>query len=284
MTLATVTSLEWGHSALALVVDISPDGPVGVRTLAHGDPKHPARATQPLVEVLTAGNGRARVSHRNSETAIGRRLVYTGSEQTRDGDWHELRIDLRDEQSELAAQVCFRSVEGVGACQVTTRITNQGQEPALLLGVTSFAAGLLGCPVDDADLMRADSEWLGEGRWTTQPLRDRRRRPEFAPARSGRPRPVRGRSARAPGPPARSCPRPASSTATVDRPGCGRSSTTARGDGRWVSAATGPTLPCSARPTSTTSGSTASNPASRSRPCRCPSRSPTTAWRARRPR
>src|SRR5688572_17546660 len=110
----TVTSLVWGHSALKLVVDVSPDGPVAVRTFTAGGRQHRvgqhrARATQPLVEVLVAGEGRGRASHRFSETAIGRRLVYAGSAQTHDGPWRELRIDLRDERTGLTAETVFRS-------------------------------------------------------------------------------------------------------------------------------------------------------------------------------
>jgi len=95
-SLEPVTDLVWGHSALHIVVDVSPDGPVALRTLSDGDRPHPSRATQPLVEVLVVGEGRARASHRFSETAVGRRLAYTGSARTRDGAWHELRIDLCD--------------------------------------------------------------------------------------------------------------------------------------------------------------------------------------------
>ncbi|GLH95983.1 alpha-galactosidase [Phytohabitans aurantiacus] len=172
----TVTSLVWGHSALKLVVDVSPDGPVAVRALTAGGRQHPvgqprSRATQPLVEVLVAGEGRGRGSHRFSETAVGRRLTYAGSAQTHDGAWRELRIDLRDERTGLAAETTFRSAEGVSAVQVRTRVTNGGDTPVSLLGVASFAAGLIGYPVEELDLVRGDSEWLGESRWTRRPLR-----------------------------------------------------------------------------------------------------------------
>lgn len=181
MTLSEpVTSLVWGHSALRLVVDVSPDGPVALRSLSEPDDghqhhghRHPrARGTQPLVEVLVAGEGRARASHRFSDTAIGRSLTYVSSAQVRDGDWRELRVDLRDPRTGLTAQTTFRSVEGVSACQVRTRVSNHGDAPVLLLGVTSFAAGFGGHPVDDIDLLRADSAWLGESRWSRHRLRD----------------------------------------------------------------------------------------------------------------
>ncbi|MGN9911530.1 glycoside hydrolase family 36 protein [Phytohabitans sp. LJ34] len=171
-SLESVTSLVWGHAALTLVVDVSPDGPVALRMLSAGIAPHPPRATQPLVEVLVAGEGRAQVSQRFSETAIGRRLVYAGSAQRRDGAWRELTVELRDERTGLTAELLVRSPEGVSACQVRTRLTNHGAAPVRLLGLTSFAAGFGATPVADLDLVRADSEWLGESRWTRHPLRD----------------------------------------------------------------------------------------------------------------
>ncbi len=172
-SLETGTGLVWGHSALELVLDVSPGGPVAVRALSGRGARHPRGADQPLVELLVAGEGRARASHRFSDTSLGRRLVHIGDARSRFGPWHELRVDQRDERTGLTAETTFRSADGVGACQVTTRVTNGGAEPVLLLGVTSFAAGVGGHHVDDLDLVAADSEWLGEGRWTRRPLRDR---------------------------------------------------------------------------------------------------------------
>jgi alpha-galactosidase len=167
------TCVVWGHAALELVVDVSPDGPVGVRALSGGEPQHdePA-AMQPLVELLVAGEGRARVSQRFSETALGTRMRYAGSVHSRDGKWIELHVDLRDDQTGLVARTSFRSVDGVAACQITTTVTSTGETPVLLQGVTSFAASFACSQLEDLDLLRADSEWLGEGRWTRHPLRD----------------------------------------------------------------------------------------------------------------
>jgi alpha-galactosidase len=167
-----MTTLEWGHPALRLVVEVSPVGPVAVRSLSAGDPEPSGRAGQPLVELLTPGAGRGRASRRFSETAIGRRLAYRGSERSRDGSWHRLRIDLFDPQSGLGAEVWFRSADGVSACQIWTRVTNHGPALVSLLGVTSFAAGLAGLPAGSLEVVRGDSDWLGEGRWTRRRLRE----------------------------------------------------------------------------------------------------------------
>lgn len=163
-------TVSFGHSALSFVVDVS--GPVSVQELSDaGGAQTLVPVPQPLVEVLAAGTGRARASHRFSDTAIGRRMRYTGHTESRDGDWHVWRIELHDDVTGLCARVRVRSADGVGACQVHTEIENDGREPVLLLGVTSFAAGFA-APVAAVDLVHGDSEWLGEGRWTRQALRD----------------------------------------------------------------------------------------------------------------
>ena len=173
ISMESATSVAWRHAALELVVDVSPEGPVGIRALSGGEPWHDQpRATQPLVELLVAGEGRARVSQRFSETALGTRLRYTGSARTKDGKWTELHVDMRDDHTGLVTRTSFRSVGGVAAFQVTTTVTNTSDKPLLLQGITSFAAGFARSRVEDLDLLRADSEWLGEGRWTRHPLRD----------------------------------------------------------------------------------------------------------------
>ncbi|WP_246002360.1 glycoside hydrolase family 36 protein [Allorhizocola rhizosphaerae] len=154
---------------MSFAVDVS--GPASVRQLSDVGGIQPVPAVQPLVEVLAAGTGRARASRRFSDTAIGRRMRYTGHEQSRDGVWHVWQIDLRDDVTGLCARVSVRSADGVGACRVHTEIKNDGREPVLLLGVSSFAAGFA-APVAAVDLVHGASEWLGEGRWTRHPLRD----------------------------------------------------------------------------------------------------------------
>lgn len=169
----TETSLVWGHSALRVAIAITPGGAVSIRELTTGSPASgPKPPAQPLAEVLLAGQGRARASHRFSDTAVGRRLTYVGAEEARDGQWHRLRMTLHDEHSHLEVQVHLRSAEGVSAVQSWTTVTNRGADTAVLLGVTSFAAGLPARTADRLEVVRGDSEWLGESRWSVRPLRE----------------------------------------------------------------------------------------------------------------
>jgi alpha-galactosidase len=171
-TLDSSTDVRWGHTALDVVVDVTPGRAVTWRAMTGTPPvPSPGPTAQPLAEVLTAANGRARASHRFSETSIGRRLVFAGSERSREGRWHRLRVDLRDEQTGLGVQVFLRSADGVSAVQAWTRVTNEGADPVVLLGVSSFSAGFCGFPVAGLEVVQGDSEWLGEGRWSRRPLR-----------------------------------------------------------------------------------------------------------------
>lgn len=173
MPIDTAELVRWGHAALAVTVDVAPDEPVRLRTLSCGPTGSAAPAlNQPLLEVLVAGSGRARTSQRLNDTVVGRRLRCVGSTQSVDGRWHQLRLDLRDEAGGLAAAVFLRSPDGVSACQAWATVTNEGAAPVLLQAVTSFAGGFGGGPVDDLDVVSADSEWLAEGRWTRRPLRE----------------------------------------------------------------------------------------------------------------
>ncbi|MGW4796558.1 alpha-galactosidase [Nonomuraea sp. NPDC004297] len=175
-----VETVRWGHSGLTAVLEVHPDRPVTLRELSAGAaPTLPAGGSQPLVEVLVPGAGRARASQRLSETAVGCRLRHTGTERSYDDGWHELRLRMRDDTSGLDAEMVLRSPDGVAAVQARVRVTNTGQNPVPLLAVTSFAAvfpvrpdGTQDRPVNDLDLLYADSEWLGESRWTRRPLGD----------------------------------------------------------------------------------------------------------------
>jgi alpha-galactosidase len=159
-------TLSWGHDALTVVLDVGPDSPVRLRSVTAGAPDvfpavGPTGPGQPLAELVVAGSGRASASSRCSDTVVGRRLRYAGSETGRDGGWHLLRVDLRDEVSGLAVEVLLRSMDGVPALQSRVRVTNEGPAPAVLLAVASLAAGFGRLDPEGVDVLWADSEWLG---------------------------------------------------------------------------------------------------------------------------
>lgn len=188
-------AFRWGRPGLELGFEVGADGVVRMTRLgpaASGaqpggsDGGGPDRAAAlPIVEVQVTGAGRQWSGERSVQTVAGGRLVYQGHEEKCAGGWLELRIDLADPVGGLAVEAHFRSPEGVAAVQSWVRVANGGAQRLVLESVTSFvSAGFVGALIDggelgdgaDAlaqlDLLWADNEWLGEGRWRRRPVRD----------------------------------------------------------------------------------------------------------------
>ncbi|HZP52728.1 glycoside hydrolase family 36 protein [Actinocrinis sp.] len=194
-----VSSFTWGDADLRLQFRVGSDGVVRLAALGSaadlatiadeactdidGDLTGPLFL--PLVEVLVTGSGRNRSGERSIHTAAGSRLLYQGHEESRDGVWSQLRVDLADPDSGLAAQILLRSPDGVGAVQSTVRIANRGVRRLVLESVTSFViSGLVNeaTEADEAgeghdhlaglDVLWADNDWLAEGRWQRVSLRE----------------------------------------------------------------------------------------------------------------
>jgi alpha-galactosidase len=191
--------IHWGHSALTLELRISPDAPPTITRLdptdaADASPQDVPSRQQPLAEVLVAGEGRGWSGTRSIASAVGARLRYTGqstesaghgaqrsagarpeSPESSDGPWMQLRVDAIDPVTGLRVEVFFRTVDGLAAIQTWTRVINEASTPTVLHAVSSFvtSAFLTDAPLIDAvDLHWARSEWLAEGRWQSQPVRD----------------------------------------------------------------------------------------------------------------
>ncbi|HTW98954.1 MAG TPA: hypothetical protein VMD59_09265, partial [Acidimicrobiales bacterium] len=134
-----------------------------------------ALAGLPLVDVVTAGSGRAWSGHRYVESSSGGRLRYAGSEVRSVGTWRELSLCLEDSGSGLRAEVVYRLLEGHGVLRSTTRVANAGPSRLTLESVTSFVASGLAGPcgeLDDVEIWWAENDWLSENRWQRRMLRD----------------------------------------------------------------------------------------------------------------
>ncbi len=137
-----------------------------------------AAAGLPLVDVVLTGEGRAWSGRRYCESVAGPRLRYRGHEDRAEaGGWHELRVDLADPVTGLAAEVFYRILAGSGAMRSWVRLSNLGADPVTVESVTSFLCGLVGGPAGPEDLggldiLWAENDWLAEGRWQRRPLRD----------------------------------------------------------------------------------------------------------------
>ena len=122
----SLSTFSWGHRALrieflvdaerrARVVGLSPGAPVGASS---------AGAALPIVEVHATGHGRRMANERYIQSTIGERLVYQGHEESREGRWPVMRVDLADPETGLHVEAFFRTPDGVGAVQSWSRLTN----------------------------------------------------------------------------------------------------------------------------------------------------------------
>jgi alpha-galactosidase len=173
-------TIVWGHSSLTAVIVAESGGPARLIGLdstdaGSGADRLPAAGSgQPLVELLVGGEGTEWSGARSVDSALGRRLRYVGHEESTDGRWRQLVIDLVDAETDLAVRVWFRSVDGLSAVQTWCEVRADGSEPVTLHAVSSFASGAVtGAGAADSVVVRwGDSDWLAEGRWHRAALRE----------------------------------------------------------------------------------------------------------------
>jgi alpha-galactosidase len=160
-------TIRWGHTALELELGVAEDHAVRLSLPGGGRADVPL----PLVEVTAAGHGRHWSSNRLVDTTIGARLRYRTHRAFRDGDWQVLTLDLHDPRSGLAAQVIFRSPDGIPVLRGEVILRNEGDATLHLESVTSLVVDCLAGAADDVDVLWAENDWLAECRWQRQPLR-----------------------------------------------------------------------------------------------------------------
>jgi alpha-galactosidase len=186
---------------LELTVEVGPDdiprltqlAPAGA---ADGPTGGPGGRALPLADVVLAGEGRAWSGRRYCESATAPRLRYAGHVTTDGADhgrpWRQLRADLADPGNGLRAEVSYRILDGTGTVRSWVRLVNAGPAPLTVTSVTSFLLGAVGDPAE-LDVWWAGNDWLAEGRWTAQALRDLL--PDLGPPRgSAHPRGCFGRT------------------------------------------------------------------------------------------
>jgi alpha-galactosidase len=160
--------IEWAPGRLKMVFRIVRDRPVVVCGLGSGTAAVTS-ATQPLVELMLTGEGRARTSTRFTGTAAGSRLRYVGH-MAANGLF---RIEQADPETGLRVVTTFTAAEDIAAARVVTTVINGGPETVILEAVSSFATGAVvapGASPHDLVLYSGRGEWLAENRWTGRPL------------------------------------------------------------------------------------------------------------------
>jgi len=179
----------WSDDALEVRVEVDKDGvarlsylaPSAGRGVATGPDDGQARQEGrpamglPLLDLVAAGSGRSWSGRRYSDGVVGGRMRYAGCTEGDDGVWHELRLELVDPGTGLAATVVYQVLRGTGVLRSRVVLTNSGVSPLTVEAVTSFLAGGLAGPggaLEDVVLYWAENDWLSEARWHTRSVRD----------------------------------------------------------------------------------------------------------------
>jgi len=183
---------EWTPGRLALIFTASEDYPVVLSGLGGAGETPTTAATQPIVEVIATGDGRARTTTRFTNTGVGSRLRYVKHTVRSEQGTELLSIVQADTVTGLRVTTTFSASPQVSAARVATMVTNAGDHPVVLEAVSSFALGALINPGEstrDLVLHSGTGEQLAENRWTARPLWRTSTRPSpisLAAARSKR--------------------------------------------------------------------------------------------------
>jgi alpha-galactosidase len=136
-------------------------------------------SSQPMVEILAVGHGRTRAANRLVSTTIGAQVrVVEVKEDVDERGWPALNVVAEAAQAGLAIDCIVSAPPGVDVVRAQVKVTNTSQAPISLQAVTALAMRVClsgdsttATPVEELDLLRGSSDWLGEGRWNRQPLR-----------------------------------------------------------------------------------------------------------------
>jgi len=165
--------LSWGNGHFALEMEWTSDSAPYVRRIRADAGELRPSAGVPLVQVTTVTDGHDLPSARLAHSALGASLRYRTHSVQESRNRSVLDMLLADPDRGLEATITLEAGAHAAAFRSRVRITNETDRLLSLTSVASWASHL-GAPAhgdhDDWELHHAFSDWLGEGRWVTEPL------------------------------------------------------------------------------------------------------------------
>ena len=126
----------WSRDGAELALVLPLDAPAALSTAADAE-----TPTQPLVEILAVGQGRASANTRNTATAIGARLRVLGHDVTEADGWRTVRVFQGDAATALHVISHLRVRQDGTSLQSWTTVRNDGSAPLVLQAVSSLVIG-----------------------------------------------------------------------------------------------------------------------------------------------
>lgn len=170
-----MTSIRWGNTQIGVVIGFGEDRPVTIDSLDVAGRERTTAARQPLVELLTLGDGRTLNNTRFTSTGVGERLRHVSHRTVDDGRATRMIIEQLDELTGLTTSTTLTAYADVAALQVQSTVCNTSEVEQIVQMISSVA---LGCVLDDGEslddlvLHSAQNSWCAESRWSSVRLRD----------------------------------------------------------------------------------------------------------------
>lgn len=169
--------LLWGHAGFSLEFTWSAESPIVLSSARTCRTTAELAHTVPLIEILSASAGHVLASDRLNHTVIGADLRYRSHSIGGSNALPTLTFVTISETFGVEAQIRLEMPAGVASVRAVVTVTNTGDSPLVLRSVTSWSFGFSlasqasGLGVDGWHRVSGLNDWLGEGRWSTQPLR-----------------------------------------------------------------------------------------------------------------
>ena len=163
------STISWTPGRLGLGFVVGKGRPVAVAGLGWNGDVVITDATQPLVELIITGDGRARTNTRFTNSGVGARLRYVEHRRWTEEGAERFDIVQSDARTGLRVTTSFVASPKISAARVVTTVANDGAETWVLEAVSSFATGaLVGRGESSADLVlhSGTGEQLAENRWS----------------------------------------------------------------------------------------------------------------------
>jgi len=165
--------LSWGNGTLTLELEWSADAAPRIAAVLASGIRLDMPSGLPLVEVLTVANGHSLANDRLVHTEIGHQSRYAGHEERLTDGGRELRIRTMHSPTGLSMELRLELREGRAVLRSTVTVVNGGDADVVLRSIPSLSLYLGGdgnSSIREWDVHHALSDWLGEGRWISEPL------------------------------------------------------------------------------------------------------------------
>jgi len=169
--------IRWGSAALTIEIALPADAAPYLVAVGRYDLQLQMPPGLPLVDVLTVAHGHTPASDRLVHTDLGAGLRYHRHE-TRQPQTGQLQLTVELVGADgLLVELQLQVFDAIGVLRATSVVRNAGTSGDIVLRAVPSFATYLGSPTSPGDginqwrLQEADSDWLGENRWTDHPLR-----------------------------------------------------------------------------------------------------------------